>query len=162
MLISPRRAWPPLTIGSRTQGAYHERLLRLSLVWWRRAAEDPWRGAPLLFRDMPTPLARDLPQAWGVRPERLAKFRARFLERGSRVGTGDPAPEAADLPMSKRNKHRADGGCVQVSRQVIGSALPCLADMAALGWPERSLGLIEEMAGDLERIEAGSNGVCTE
>ena len=33
--------------------------------------------------------------------------------------------------------------------------------MAALGGPERSLSLIEEMAGDLERIEAGSNGVCT-
>jgi hypothetical protein len=64
--------------------------------------------------------------------------------------------------MSKRNKHRADGGCVQLSRQLIRRAPPCLADMAALGWPERSLGLIEEMARDLERIETGSNGVCTE
>jgi hypothetical protein len=62
----------PLTTWSRTQGAYHEHLRRLSLVWWRRAAEDPWRGSPLLFRYMPTPLARDLPQARGVRPEGLA------------------------------------------------------------------------------------------
>jgi hypothetical protein len=74
---------------------------------------------------------------------------------------GDP-PEAAGRTMTKRKKHRADGGCVQVSRQVISSAPPCLADMAALGGPERRLGLIEEMAGDLERIGAGSNGVCTE
>ena len=85
---------------SQTQGTYHERLLRLSLVWRRRAAEDPGRGSPLLLRYMPTPLARDLPQARGVGPERLAKFRARFLERGSRLGTEDPTPEAAGLPMT--------------------------------------------------------------
>jgi hypothetical protein len=50
---------------------------------------------------LPTPLACDLPQARGVRPERLAKFRARFLERGSRVGTGDPAPESAGARLEQ-------------------------------------------------------------
>jgi hypothetical protein len=34
--------------------------------------------------------------------------------------------------------------------------------MTALGWPERSLGSIENMARELERIECGSNGVCTQ
>jgi hypothetical protein len=38
----------------------------------------------------------------------------------------------------------------------------CLADLSALGRAERSLGLIEDMARELERIEGGSNGVCTE
>jgi hypothetical protein len=58
---APRRAWPALTTMSQTQGTRHDRTLRLPLVWWRRAAEDPWRGSPLLFRYMPTPLACDLP-----------------------------------------------------------------------------------------------------
>jgi hypothetical protein len=87
-----------LTTISQTQGTQHERLLRLSLVWWRRAAEDPRRGSPLLFRHTPTPLTRDLPQARGVRPERLAKFRARFLERGRRVGTGILPPRLRACP----------------------------------------------------------------
>jgi hypothetical protein len=109
---------------------------------------------------LPTPLACDLPHArefvlngW---PNSVHGFWSAEVESvwGSPRGCG--------LPMSKRNKHRADSGCVEVSREVIRSAPPCLADMAALGGPERSLGLIEEMAGDLERIGAGSNGVCTE
>ena len=33
-----------------------------------------------------------------------------FSERGSRVGTDDPTPEAAGQPMTKRNKHHAEGG----------------------------------------------------
>ena len=88
-----------LTI-SQTQDTHHERLLRLPLVRRRRVAEDPGRGSPLLLRCMPTPLACDLPQARGVRPERLAKFRARFVERGSQLGTEDPAPKTAGLPMT--------------------------------------------------------------
>jgi hypothetical protein len=63
--ISPQRAWPLLATISQKQGTHHERLPRLSLVWWRRAAQDPWRGSPLLFRYMSSPLARDLPQADG-------------------------------------------------------------------------------------------------
>jgi hypothetical protein len=52
------------------------------------------------------------------------QFRARFLKHGSRVGTGDPAPEAEGRTMTKRNKHRAADGGVQVPRQVIRSAPP--------------------------------------
>ena len=33
--------------------------------------------------------------------------------------------------------------------------------MTALGWPERSLGLIKDMARELERIGDGSKGVYT-
>ena len=78
----------------------------------------------------------DLDMSEWAPEDRLEFYRQYFFERCSAVAIFD------ELPVDHR---------LHVVRR-------CLADMAALGWRERSLGLIEDMARELERIEGGSNG----
>jgi hypothetical protein len=82
----------------------------------------------------------DLDMSEWAPEERLEFYRQYFFDHRLALETFD------ELPVDHR---------LHVVRR-------CLADMAALGWPARSLGLIEDMARELERIEGGSNGVRTQ